>query len=400
MNDSDISNKQAMTSRRGQAGEDDFVVGETLSKRAPIPHRDERRLHLRAFDYWHGLNADRDFPLFSDLTPDGLSPFKDNCLLLAFTNAGPVVRFCGARVQDVLGGRVDAGAPLATIDDNEFAAALLHRFSNEEGRTQAAEFEFVERLIESRGIMLPFSAKGDGAQLVMVVVNYRQKTQQKPRQTSMSPNSEQKPESDALLHALKAAASACSEVGSAVVHPGNTSRQGLYSALAQTYAFHIAASKDPSAYRKFLRTEGLRQQRRAPFTPALKLTFGKNYDKTRITEYAAALSSAARHEIDPDGLVDFLNSVPGGIKGCVQSERALKKGDNAEQTIETAEVVLDKLRQRPAVQMSDIHIESEFSLALVRRGEGGAMEMVAPVGATQQQIVRAAREILSKRGQS
>lgn len=387
--DSNINNSDESHSGQGHVREDDFVFSASFSGRKSSSNQNERRLHLRAFDYWHGLNADRDFPLFSDLTPEGLSPFKDNCLLLAFTGAGAVVKFCGAKVQNVLGGKIAIGVSLGDVNDNEFASALAHRFSSEEGRTQAAEFEFVERSIESRGIMLPFSAKGDGAQFVMVVVNYRQKSTVSAK--------EDKPENEALSLALKAAASACSEVGAAVVHPGNTSRQGLYSALAQTYAFHIAAAKDPATYRKFLRSEGLRQQRRAPFTPALKLTFGKGYDKTRLTEYAAALSCAARNEIDPDGLVDFLNAVPGGIKGCVQSERAIKKGAAAGSAIEPAEKLLKRLRDVPPTALETIRIDNDFDLVLVRRSKSGGTEIVAPVRATEQQVVRAAREVLSKR---
>ncbi|WP_262693359.1 PAS domain-containing protein [Kordiimonas aquimaris] len=388
MNDSDITNQKTPSSAVSAPAEDDFVFSATISQRQTATAQHERRLHLRAFDYWHALNADREFPLFADLTPEGLSPFKDNCLLLAFTEAGASVRFCGARVKMVLGGNVEMGTLLHSIKGNEFAAALADRFVSYEGRTQAAEFEFIERSIESRGIMLPFSAHGDGAQFVMVVVNHRERLPEKAGD---------KPAGKELAQALAAAASTCAEVGAAVVHPDNTSRQGLYAALAQTFAFHIAASRDPVSYRRYLRTEGLRQQKRAPFTPALKLTFGKDYDKTRITEYAAALSFAARNEITPDGLVNFLNNVPGGIKGCVQNERSLKKGGSLGRSVEPVEQLMARLKTHPAVALNQINLRNDYSLVLVRRKEDGTAEVVAPVSSSEHQIVRAAREILSKR---
>ena len=391
MNNSETKNERGLSDGRLMHGEDDFVFNATISQRQTSTAQHERRLHLRAFDYWHALNADTDFPLFAALTPEGLSPFKDNCLLLAFTEEGSSVRFCGERVTTVLGGAVEKGALLEAIADNEFAAALAARFETLEGRTQAAEFEFVEHPIESRGIMLPFSARGEGAQFVMVVVNHRKRTS--PTVTDPSID-------EAQTRALSLGASACAEVGAAVVHPGNTSRQGLYAALAQTYAFHISASRDPALYRKYLRSQGLRQQRRAPFTPALKLTFGKKYDKTRITEYAAALSFAARNEIGPDDLVDFLNGVPGGIKGCVQNERAVKKGGASAYMAEPAEQVLARLKEHPATKINDVKLDNDFGLALVRRRDDGTAEIVAPISSNEQQIVRAAREILSKRDQS
>ena len=388
MNDSDIMNEKVPARAASPRGEDDFVFNATISQRQATKEQQERRLHLRAFDYWHALNADREFPLFTDLTPEGLSPFKDNCLLLAFTEVGASVRFCGARVKEVLGGVVEMGALLHSIEGNEFAVALAARFQSVEGRTQAAEFEFVERTIESRGIMLPFSAHGDGAQFVMVVVNHRKRTSENTEDTSIDKT---------MTRALSAAARACAEVGAAVVHPNNTSRQGLYAALAQTFAFHIAASRDPVSYRKYLRSQGLRQQKRAPFTPALKLTFGKEYDKTRITEYAAALSFAARNEIGPEGLVAFLNSVPGGIKGCVQNERFLKKDGGLERSIEPVEQLMARLKARPATPLHEVNLNSDFGLALIRRKQDGTAEIVAPVSASEQQLVRIAREILSKR---
>lgn len=356
--------------------EDDFVFKAPFFKQENHQAQSERRLHLRAFDYWHGLNLGRDFPLFSDLTPEGLSPYKDNALLLVYTEESPVVRFCGSSLQTILGDSVRMGEPFEGAQSSAFAEALVQRFQTREGRTQAAEFEFVEDPIECRGIILPFSAKGDGAQFVMVVVNHRRRS-----------------DAAAAVSALAVRAQKCAQLGAEVFHPDRSSRQGLYSALAQTYAFHLDASRDPVAYRKYLRGEGLRQQKRAPFTPALKLTFGKSYDKTRITEYAAALSYAARNEVSPERFVDFLTHVPGGIKGCVQSERVQRRGGTSVKASE--ENLLQIMRERLACDVSDIQLSEEFGLALVRRTQAGGTEIVAPVKAKRHQVLQAAREILS-----
>ena len=41
----------------------------------------------------------------------------------------------------------------------------------------------------------------------------------------------------------------------------------------------------------------MKAQARAPMTPIVKLVFGADYDKTRLTEFAAALSYAEREAV-------------------------------------------------------------------------------------------------------
>ena len=49
---------------------------------------------------------------------------------------------------------------------------------------------------------------------------------------------------------------------------------------------------------------GLKAQARAPMTPVVKLVFGVHYDKTRLTEFAAALSWAKREGVAAGTLAD------------------------------------------------------------------------------------------------
>ena len=43
-------------------------------------------------------------------------------------------------------------------------------------------------------------------------------------------------------------------------------------------------------YAELLEESGIKAQARAPMTPIVKLVFGIDYDKARLTEFAAALS--------------------------------------------------------------------------------------------------------------
>lgn len=370
--------------------QDDFVVrgGIARSDSQEIP--EERRLHLRAFDYWHGLHGETSVPLFAHLTAEGLSPFKRNCLLLEFIDGKLMVRFCGSELGLLLGEAITPGSNFADVGETGFAQALLARLQAEDGRMEAAEFEFEDGSTECRGVLLPFSARGDAAEFTMVVINHRQVPSETAdeeaavQEVSGEASQEVEPENTAAFDQL---ADACRQAGEAVIHPGASTREGLYLALAEAYRFHIDASKDPASYRRYLRTHKLRQQTRAPFTPALKLTFGLAYEKTRLTEYAAALSYAARHEVGPDHLADFLKQEPGGIKGCVARERAFRRGGSTPE--DAAMEVRKAARKLPAKNLENLSFDDEYQLVLVRDDGNGGKAILSVVETSSHLIDRA-----------
>ena len=361
------NNQPATADDRKGNSQDDFVMrgGPARGDSQKIP--EERRLHLRAFDYWHGLHGETSVPLFAHLTAEGLSPFKRNCLLLEFIDGQLMVRFCGSDLSVLLGDAILPGSNFSEVGKTGFAQALLSRLEVEDGRMEAAEFEFEDGFTECRGVLLPFSARGDAAEFTMVVINHRQVPEETGSETVIADqvSEETPPQADAgHAEAFDQLANACRQAGEAVVHPGASTREGLYLALAEAYRFHIDASKDPASYRRYLRKHKLRQQMRAPFTPALKLTFGLDYEKTRLTEYAAALSYAARHEVGPDHLSEFLKQEPGGIKGCVARERAYRRGGSTPE--DTAAMLREEARQIEAKSLENLSFTEEYQLVLVR----------------------------------
>ena len=46
---------------------------------------DERRMHVRAYNYWVSLLDGRDFPSIEDLDPANITDFAPNSVLLDFT---------------------------------------------------------------------------------------------------------------------------------------------------------------------------------------------------------------------------------------------------------------------------------------------------------------------------
>ena len=56
---------------------------------------DERRMHVRAYNYWAGLLDGRDFPSIEDLEPNDVTDFSGNSVLLDFNHplAGETLHF-------------------------------------------------------------------------------------------------------------------------------------------------------------------------------------------------------------------------------------------------------------------------------------------------------------------
>jgi len=370
-----------------QGGQDDFSLATDVID-------DERRLHLRAFDYWHRLKDDKAYPLFAEIRADDLSPYKENCLLLEFNFKGTVVRFIGERVNRLIDANISLGDYLKDFPESAFARALVEQFATEEGRAKAAEFEFVEDHIECRGMMLPFSSDGSAPNFVMVVSNFRRRDDAEVENVTGT-NQNVILESSAIIshpdwnELVSSARQAADNVG----HLDSGSRTNLYEALASALALFEVAGKEAGPYKAFLAENGLRLQARAPYTPVLKLVFGKKYDKTRLTEYAAALAYAVRGGHTSETVADFLEKTPGGIKGCVQKERALKRGTEGTNSHDLQQVAEETVRQMPARALGDLQLDSEFALALVRKTPEGTIELLDEAPASNAALAAAIRKI-------
>lgn len=164
-----------------------------------------------------------------------------------------------------------------------------------------------------------------------------------------------------------------------VVHVDQRSRLSLYDVLAKAFALYEESQSDRDTYSSILKATGIREQSRAPFTPIIKLVFGKEFDKTRITEYASALSFAKRNGQTSETISGFLANQPGGIKGCVQAERISKREDKGIAGDVVLEKAKEKLRAEPTI--GEVHIKTtgddEFVLLLGKRGSTeGIVEII------------------------
>ncbi|WP_126176227.1 PAS domain-containing protein [Tsuneonella rigui] len=150
-------------------------------------------------------------------------------------------------------------------------------------------------------------------------------------------------------------------------------RSALYAAVSRAYDFSLAAQAEPEAFAELIADSGLTVQERAPMTPVVKLVFGADYDKTRLTEYAAVLNHAHRMGVERGTLAGLLAEAEGGLKGVVQAERDYRRADGGEVVVRETprEALARKLRAIAPLGFEDIDTEGEeFALVMVRRVEG------------------------------
>jgi hypothetical protein len=170
---------------------------------------------------------------------------------------------------------------------------------------------------------------------------------------------------------------AARETADAVKTADGRSRAALYRALALAYDFAVAAKETPEDYAELLEESGVKAQARAPMTPITKLVFGIDYDKARLTEFAAALSYAERQGVAIGGFQAFIEQQAGGLKGLVAAERQARRPAPRPDT--RGETARAKLRTAPSFALTDLSVTEEFAVIVTRRSADGHHEAIAIV---------------------
>ncbi|MFN3990160.1 MAG: hypothetical protein ACK4IS_07865 [Erythrobacter sp.] len=200
---------------------------------------------------------------------------------------------------------------------------------------------------------------------------------------------------DATLYDYLAAAR---ELAHAAGTTEDRSRSALYAAVSRAYDFSLAALAAPEDYAELIAEAGLTVQERAPMTPVVKLVFGPDYDKTRLTEYAAVLSHAHRLTLERGTLARFLEEYDGGLKAVVKAERRLRRGETGKEIAPAGavrEALAQALRELEAMTLEALDGGGpEFALVLVRRDEVGCVEILGELPEDIALIERAAKKLV------
>jgi hypothetical protein len=404
------------------------VSDEAVTDRPLEIGTDERRMHVRAYNHWVSLLHGRAYPSIEDLDPASIADFGPNSVLLDFTGGGdnPAIRYLGASLRHECG--VDASIKhVAQVPSRSLLSRLTDHYLQIIANRAPIGFEaeFVGQRGHNtvyRGILMPFSSDEDTIDFIYGVINWKElvdaatqarlnaEIEESRRTAPQTPapapvwadgpsaglGDEAEPEiepapvadpaatlSDQLMLARESAAAARAS--------DTRSRSALYRALAGAYDFALAAERDEPGYAALLRKFGLSMQARAPMTPTVKLIFGADYDKTRLTEFAAVLSHAKRQSVPRGELRGFLEAAEGGIKGLVKAERAERRPAAIKDAFAQAAA---ELRSRPPLAHVDIERgDAEFVVLLARAGKQG-LDILASLddddALTQRAIRRAA----------
>jgi hypothetical protein len=459
---------------------------------------DERRMHVRAYNYWVSLLNGRDFPSIEDLEPAEVADFAGHSVLLDFTcgRDNPAIPYLGGDIRDECGLSDDART-IADVPSRSLLSRLTDHYMQIIANRAPIGFEaeFLNQRGENicyRGILMPFSSDGDGIDFIYGVINWKTVGEAAQPEVSAEHSAEPEIETDVLvldepvaapeepsIEPVAAEEASTEPVGadepeppeqstseeltdpepiaaagaepiepaaeqhltwddgpsaepeselvefpteepSAPIHfawedgpladaeqdeiaelvldenagladrlwaaretaesvkagEGRT-RVSLYRALSLAYDFAIAAQQNPEEYTELLEESGVKAQARAPMTPIVKLVFGVDYDKARLTEFAAALSFAQRQEIGLGGFKEYIEKQSGGLKALVAAERQARRPDAKADT--KGESARAKLRTARPISLADVPAEEEFAVVVTRRGADGSHEPVAIV---------------------
>ena len=417
--------------------------------------RDERRMQVRAYNFWASLLHDRTFPDIAALHPDNLPDFGPYSVLLDFTDGmeNPAIAFLGSELAQ----ECDAHGPLARLTDVP-ARSLLSRITDHYMQILANqapvgfEAEFVNQrgmTILYRGILLPFSRDDATIDHIYGVINWKELADQAATDRLMQqvddvmdsrasrmpamlrnaapmtewadgpadmghgygaddyvpmelptvefgmqdmPFAHEVPDTEKSLADWLAAARDEAQMARGAEE---RSRKALYQAIGRAYDFALAAAADPASFAELVEDAGLVVQERAPLIPLVKLVFGADYDKTRLTEFATAIAHGQRLGIAQGGLAALLAEAPGGLKGIVGRERVLRRKEAGEAASPSRhEQLLAELRRLSPRPLSALGRSSEFTLLVARRDESGEIVLLGEVADDEGLLDRAARHLL------
>ena len=145
----------------------------------------ERRMQVRAYNFWAAMLDDRAFPSVSQLDADNLPDFGPHSVLLDFTGGidNPGIRFLGAKLAEECG----AEGTITSLADVP-RRSLLSRITDHYMQILANqapigfEAEFVNQrgaTILYRGILLPFADNEETIDHIYGVINWKELADQK-----------------------------------------------------------------------------------------------------------------------------------------------------------------------------------------------------------------------------
>jgi len=157
---------------------DDDETGQELPPMAISVN--ERRLQVRAYNFWARLLGDRAFPAIADLDLAALPDFAANGVLLDFS-AGlddPAIGYIGTSLADECGSTA-AICKVSDVPGRSLLSRIIDHYMQIVANQAPIGFEaeFVNRRgvdVLYRGILLPFSGDGTRIDHIFGVINWKE----------------------------------------------------------------------------------------------------------------------------------------------------------------------------------------------------------------------------------
>jgi hypothetical protein len=378
------------------------VADEPCMDLPPMIGADERRMHVRAYEMWLSLLDGRDYPAIADLDSESLGEFGPYSVLLDFAGdrANPSIAYLGRALRE----EGELGTEVTTVADVP-SRALLSRLTAHyaeilDNRAPVGfEAEFISHRGQPmlyRGILMPYSSDGCAIDLVHGVINWKETAEQ-----ALSPDILQaittafagpaQPPVQITVEAVPIAAieqdqpdlaelvEDARELAIEARDCEGRTRAALYRAISLAYDVALAAEADPAGFAVLLAQTGIVPQARAPMTPVVKLVFGRDYDRKRLTEFAAVLTHARRLCLAAGMVEAWLAGLAGGIKAVVATERGERRPALKVDKIRSARMMLGSAPARALVDLGKV--ADDVVLLIARREENGRLAIVSrPIG--------------------
>src|SRR6478735_5067660 len=140
---------------------------------------DERRMHVRAYNYWVSLLDGRDFPSIEDLDSADVTDFSGHSVLLDFTcgHKNPAIPYIGAAIRDECG-LEDNARTIADVPSRSLLSRLTDHYMQILANRAPIGFEaeFLNQRSANicyRGILMPFSSDGEQIDFIYGVINWK-----------------------------------------------------------------------------------------------------------------------------------------------------------------------------------------------------------------------------------
>ena len=147
---------------------------------------DERRMHVRAYNYWVALLEGREFPSIEDLEPADVTDFAANSVLLDFTcgRDNPAIPYIGGAIREECGLSEDTRR-IADVPSRSLLSRLTDHYLQIIANRAPIGFEAEyanqrEETICYRGILMPFSSDGETIDFIYGVINWKCVEEQAP----------------------------------------------------------------------------------------------------------------------------------------------------------------------------------------------------------------------------